>query len=325
MKKAAELLPRFLRRTGRVCPAQCALVGVSGGIDSVVLLDLLQRAGFPRLVVAHFHHGLRGKAADRDEKFVRQLATAAGARFACGRGRARARAAKNKESLEEAARELRRQFFARAAAKHAVATVFLAHHAGDAAETLLFHLARGAGRRGLGSLRGEAPLENSSATIVRPLFGFTRAEITAYARARKLAWREDTSNASRKFTRNRLRRDVLPALAKAVGFDPAPALARTAEILAAEEEWIGSLVAQEARLRQLDLPSLRSKPLAHQRRLLRAWLEARTGTSVDFETIEAARQLALSAGQPAKLNLPRGYHLRRRAGKLFVEEATGPK
>ena len=58
MKKAAELLPRFLRRTGRVCPAQCALVGVSGGIDSVVLLDLLQRAGFPRLVVAHFHHGL---------------------------------------------------------------------------------------------------------------------------------------------------------------------------------------------------------------------------------------------------------------------------
>jgi tRNA(Ile)-lysidine synthase len=271
--------------------------------------------------VAHFHHGLRGKAADRDEKFVRQLATAAGARFACGRGRARARAAKNKESLEEAARELRRRFFARAAAKHAATTIFLAHHAGDAAETLLFHLARGAGRRGLGSLRGEAPLENSRATIVRPLLGFTRAEITAYARARKLAWREDTSNASRKFTRNRLRRDVLPALAKAVGFDPAPALARTAEILAAEEEWIGSLVAQEARLRQLDLPSLRSKPLAHQRRLLRTWLGARTGTSVDFETIEAARQLALSAGQPAKLNLPQGRHLRRRAGKLFVEEA----
>ena len=321
MKKAAELLPRFLRRMERVCPAQCALVGLSGGIDSVVLFDLLQRAGFPRLVVAHFHHGLRGKAADRDEKFVRQLAATAGARFACGRGRARTRAAKNKESLEEAARELRRRFFARAAAKHDATTVFLAHHAGDAAETLLFHLARGAGRRGLSSLRGEVPLENSGATIVRPLLGFTRAEITAYARARKLAWREDTSNASRKFTRNRLRRDVLPALTQAMGFDPVPALARTAEILAAEEEWIGSLVAPEASLAQLELRSLRSKTLAHQRRLLRSWLGAHTGTSVDFETIEAARQLALSSGQPAKLNLPRGRHLRRRAGKLFVEGA----
>ena len=325
MKKAAELLPRFLRRIATVSSARSALVGVSGGIDSVVLLDLLQRAGFPKLIVGHFHHGLRGKAADRDEQFVRQLATAAGVRFVCRRGQTRARAAQKKESPEEAARELRRRFFARAAAQHDAATVFLAHHAGDAAETLLFHLARGAGRRGLGSLRGEAPLEKSEATIVRPLLGFTRAEIIAYARARKLTWREDKSNASREFTRNRLRHDVLPALAKAVGFDPIPDLARTVEILAAEEEWIEGLVAPEANSRQLELRALRSKPLAHQRRLLRTWLGARTSTSVDFETIEAARQLALSGGHQAKLNLPRGYHLRRRAGKLFVEGAKGDK
>jgi len=325
MKKAAELLPRFLRRIGTVSPGQRALAGVSGGIDSVVLLDLLQRASFPDLVVAHFHHGLRGREADRDEKFVRQLAASAGARFAIGRGQTRVRAAKNKESLEEAARGLRRKFFARAAAKHDVTTLFLAHHAGDTAETLLFHLARGAGRRGLGSLRGEAPLENSNATIVRPLLGFTRAEITAYARARKLIWREDQSNASPKFTRNRLRREVWPVLTRAMGFDPTPALARTAEILAAEEEWIESLVAIDAGGAQLDLRTLRSKPLAHQRRLLRTWLGARTATGVDFETIEAARQLALSKSHPAKLNLPRGDHLRRRAGKLFVEGAKGRK
>lgn len=325
MKKAAELLPRFLRRIGTVPPAQCALVGVSGGIDSVVLLDLLQRAGFPQLVVAHFHHGLRGKAADRDEQFVRELAASAGARFVCRRGQTRARAARKKESLEEAARELRRKFFARAATQHGACTVFLGHQAGDAAETLLFHLARGAGRRGLGSLQGEAPLEKSPAIIVRPLLGFTRAEITAYARARQLTWREDSSNTSRAFTRNRLRHDVLPALARAVGFDPVPALARSAEIFAAEETWMESLVGPEAESRQLDLRTLRGKPLAEQRRLLRTWLGARTGTSVDFATIEAARQLALSGGPPAKLNLPRGHHLRRRAGKLFVEGAKGPK
>lgn len=325
MKKAADLLPRFLCRTGGVSPAHPAVVGVSGGIDSVVLFDLLRRAGFARLLVAHFHHGLRGREADRDAVFVRKLAADAGATLVPGRGQARTRATKNKESLEEAARQLRRRFFARAAKKHGAATVFLAHHANDAAETMLFHLARGTGRRGLGSLRTEAPLENSTATIVRPLLGFTREEITAYARARRLTWREDRSNRSRAFTRNRLRRDVLPALALAVGHDPVPAMARAADILASEEDWLENLVAAEAQSTQLDVRSLRQRPVAHQRRLLRAWLAARTKGGIDFETVEAARTVALAYDKPAKLNLPRAHHLRRRAGKIFVERPRRTK
>lgn len=321
--KAADLLPRFVRRIGAVAPDQPVIVGVSGGLDSVVLLDLLRRAGGGKLVVAHFHHGLRGKEADRDAAFVRKLAEEAGSFFMLGRGRARARARKNKESLEEAARILRRKFFARAAAKHRASTIFLAHQANDAAETMLFHLARGAGRRGLGSLRGEAPLETSRAVIVRPLLAFTRDEIAAYAKARGLAWREDRSNASREFTRNRIRRDILPALARAVGHDPVPAMARAAEILALEEEWLESLVADEAQAAQLDVRAFRGKTTAHQRRLLRAWLSRRTGGAVGFETIEAARVLALSDRSPAKLNLPRRRHLRRRAGRLFVERVRG--
>jgi len=325
MRKAADLLPRFVRRLGAVAPDQPAIVGVSGGLDSVVLLDLLRRAGCGKLVVAHFHHGLRGKEADRDAEFVRQIADHGGLIFVIGRGRTRVRAAKNKESLEEAARILRRKFFARMAAKHQAATIFLAHQANDAAETMLFHLARGTGRRGLGSLRGEAPLEKSNAVIARPLLAFTRHEILVYAKARRLSWREDKSNASREFTRNRLRRDILPALARAVGHDPAPIMARAAEILASEEEWLESLVAEEVQSAQLDVRAFRRKPLAHQRRLLRAWLANRTKGVIDFETIEAARALALSDRQPAKLNLPRAFHLRRRAGKLFVERARRPK
>jgi len=324
VKKAADLLPRFLRRISGVSPAD-AVVGVSGGVDSVVLFDLLRRAGFARLIVAHFHHGLRGREADRDAAFVRKLAADAGVVFAPGRGQARTRATTNKESLEEAARQLRRRFFARVAKKHSAVTVFLAHHANDAAETMLFHLARGTGRRGLGSLRAAAPLENSTATIVRPLLGFTRDEILDYARARKLAWREDRSNKSRAFTRNRLRRDVLPALAKAVGHDPVPGMARAAEILASEEEWLESLVASEAQSAQLDVRSLRHQPVAHQRRLLRAWLAARTKSAIDFKTVEAARTLALDYDTPSKLNLPRAHHLRRRAGKIFVERARRTK
>jgi len=322
MNKAADLLPRFLRRVGAKDKKAPAIVGVSGGVDSVVLLDLLQRAGFSRLIVSHFHHGLRGKDADRDAEFVRELSK--DAEFVPGRGKTRARAKKNKESIEEAARELRREFFARTAKKHAVPVVFLAHHAGDAAETMLFHLARGGGRRGLGSLRAEADLVDG-VVIVRPLLGFTRAEIEKYAKARKLRWREDKSNRSDEFTRNRMRHGVLPALERAVGHDPVPVMARAGEILAAEDEWMESLVAGEARATQLDVRALRRKPIAQQRRLLRAWLRARTGNEIDFETIERAREVAQSNDRPAKTNLPRGQHLRRRAGTLFVEKPPRAK
>ncbi|MGA1128668.1 MAG: tRNA lysidine(34) synthetase TilS [Chthoniobacterales bacterium] len=324
MRKAADLLPRFVRRLGARPKGRPALVGVSGGVDSVVLLDLLQLAGCAQPIVAHFHHGLRGRDADLDAEFVRELAKDADMKFVLGRGKTRARAERTKASIEEAARALRREFFAHAARKHGASVVFLAHHAGDAAETMLFHLARGGGRRGLGSLRTEADLVEGI-VIVRPLLAFTRAEVEKYAKARKLAWREDKSNASREFTRNRLRHDVMPRLAKAVGHDPVPVMARAGEILAAEEEWLAGLVAAEASSAQLEVRALRRMHVAHQRRLLRAWLAARTRGEVDFETIENARALAMSKDQPAKMNLPRAHHLRRRAGKLFVERARRTK
>jgi tRNA(Ile)-lysidine synthase len=324
MKKAADLLPRFVRRLGAKDKEAPVIVGVSGGVDSVVLLDLLQRAGFAKVFVAHFHHGLRGKDADRDAEFVRELAKVVDAKFVPGRGKTLVRAKRTKASIEEAARALRREFFAHAARKHGADVVFLAHHANDAAETMLFHLARGGGRRGLGSLRAEADLVEG-VVIRRPLLAFTRSEIEKYAKARKLRWREDKSNRSDEFTRNRVRRGVLPALERAVGHDPVPVMARAGEILSAEDEWMESLVADEALSAQLEVRAFRRKPLAHQRRLLRAWLAHRTKGAVDFETIEAARALGLSDTQPAKINLPRAYHLRRRAGKLFVERANRPK
>jgi len=324
MKKAADLLPRFIRRVDAKDKNAPAIVGVSGGVDSVVLLDLLQRSGFEQLIVAHFHHGLRGREADRDAEFVRDLAESCGAKFVLGRGNPRLRARKVKASLEEAARELRREFFVLAAQKHGSAIVFLAHHAGDAAETMLFHLARGGGRRGLGSLRAEADLVEGL-VIVRPLLAFTRAEIHAHAKARKLRWREDKSNRTAEFTRNRLRYKVLPVLARAVGHDPVPVMARAGEILAAEDEWMESLVADEAGAPQLDVRAFRRKPVAHQRRLIRAWLRQRLAKDIDFETIARAREVALADDQPAKTNLPGGHYLRRRAGKLFVERARRTK
>ena len=325
MKKAADLLPRFLQRVRHLPRTAPVIAGVSGGIDSVALLDLLRRAEFRKLAVAHFHHGLRGKAADRDAEFVRALAGETGDPFIAGRGQTRVRAARKRESIEEAARKLRRAFFARAAKKYGATIVFLGHHAGDAAETVLFHLARGGGSRGLSSLRGQSPLDRSGITIVRPLLGFTRQEIAAYAVARRLSFCEDETNNSRAHTRNRLRHDVMPALAEAVGHNPVPALARAAEILAAENDFLDEWAHARASSTQIETRRFAREPLALQRRWLRAWLRERTGSEIDFETVERARDLALSNESPAKMNLPRGWHLRRRAGKLFVERTRGHK
>jgi tRNA(Ile)-lysidine synthase len=321
MNKHGDLLPRFPAAFDDLDRDAPALVAVSGGIDSVVLLDLLRRAGFRRLIVAHFHHGLRGPAAEADADFVRKLAKKLRLPFVPGRGRTRAAAAKKKQSLEEAARNLRRAFLAKTARKHNAATIFLGHHAGDVAETLLFHLARGGGTRGLSSLRPRAPLDRTGLQLARPMLGFTRAEIAAHAAIRRLAHREDETNATREHTRNRLRHDILPALAAAVGHDPVPALARAAAILAAEDEWMESLLAPQAQAAELSLPLLASLPVAAQRRLLRTWLRGQTHGEPDFDTLERARLLALSRTSPAKLNLPRHHHLRRRAGKLFVEKS----
>lgn len=320
MKAADDLLPRVREHLAGISPAIPAVVAVSGGVDSVVLLDLLLRAGFANLAVAHFHHGLRGAAADRDAEFVGDLAAKHGLPFILGRGDTRTRAKKHKESIEEAARNLRRKFLVRAARKHGAQTVFLAHHAGDAAETVLFHLARGGGPRGLSAMRKLSLLGDSGIVLARPMLGLHRDEIEAHARRRRLGFRTDETNASPEHTRNRIRLDIFPALARAVGFDPVPPMARAAEILAAEDEWIEALVAGEALAASLDARALRTMPVARQRRLLRAWLRTQTKAEPDFATVERVRKIALSSSGPAKTNLPHGRHLRRRAGRLFIEQ-----
>lgn len=319
MEQPRDLLPRFLAAADGLDRAAPAIVAVSGGRDSVALLDLLLRAGFQNLAVAHFHHGLRGATAEADADFARAIAARRGLSFRLGRGDTRARARKMGESLEEAARALRRAFLARAARKHGASAVFLGHHAGDAAETLLFHLARGSGPRGMSALRTRAALDGTGIALLRPMLGFTPDEIARYADARRLEFRTDETNASRTHTRNRLRRDVLPALAEAVGFDPVPPMARAAAILADEDAWLDDLIADDARPDVLSTRALAAMPAARQRRVLRAWLRRRAGCEADFATVERARLLAQSSAPPAKMNLPRGHHLRRRAGQLFVE------
>ena len=304
-------------------PEERYLVGVSGGRDSVALLHGLLGQGFRRLVVCHLDHGLRGAAARADARFAGRLADSLGLRFETDRVDVPTLARERKLSLETAAREARYGFFARAAGRRRCRTLFLAHHADDQAETFLFNLLRGAGPGGLAGMRPESKRTVGRRTlrVVRPLLAVWRTEIDDFLRKNHLRWREDRTNADPAHaTRNRLRLEVLPLLAAALGREVKPALWRAADLLAAEEAWLAELTASDAALPvELPLPSLAGQPLARQRRLLRAWLRAAGVPGVGYQEVETVRALLDKEGGPAKVNLPGGRHARRRAGVLFLE------
>jgi tRNA(Ile)-lysidine synthetase-like protein len=175
------------------------LIGVSGGVDSVVLLDLVATR-FPdaTIAVAHFDHGWRDESAE-DARWVGELARSWNAECLAGAGTPTSH-------TETSARTSRYGFF-HSAAEAWRADVFLtAHHADDQAETVLFRLARGAGTRGLRGIPARRGM------ITRPLLPIRRAEIRHYADARGLTWREDKSNLDTRHARNRIRHLLLPAL-----------------------------------------------------------------------------------------------------------------
>jgi tRNA(Ile)-lysidine synthase len=155
--------------------------------------------------------------------------------------------------------------------------------------------------------------------------GVWRSEIDEWLKERRIRWREDATNADHTHTRNRIRREILPMMAKALGREVKPAIWRAAELLGAEEDWIDALIepAVSAAGAELGVKTLRGEPLAKQRRLLRAWLE-RGGVGAGFAEVEAVRSLLDPDGQgrPAKVNLPGDRHARRRGWLLWIEPAA---
>lgn len=235
----------YIRRHELLQPGMRLLVALSGGLDSVVLLDLLGQLA-PEwgldLSAAHFNHQLRGAEADRDEAFVRALCVGRGLPCAVGRGDVRTWARDHHLSREAAARALRYDFLLGSARQCGCAAIATAHHAGDQAETVLDRLIRGAGVRGLAGIPprstiAEAPdLPFTAAAggetllpllLIRPLLFASRAEIAAHAAARGLEYCVDTTNADHRIRRNRIRHELLPLLAE---YNPAieAVLVRTA-------------------------------------------------------------------------------------------------
>lgn len=225
-----------VRRALRALPGplegRLVLAGLSGGADSVALLDVLQTLGGEmgfRLAAGHLDHGLRDGSSG-DAAFCAALCADRGLPFRAATSDVRARAARDRGGLEQAARAERHAFLLRLKQELGADWVALAHTRDDQVETLLLRLLRGSGRTGLAAMR---PVRGP---FVRPLLEVTRAEVEAHLRGRAIAWREDPSNADPAFLRNRVRHELLPYLRRRFNPSVDTALARTAALVADEAD-----------------------------------------------------------------------------------------
>ena len=316
---------KALRGLGFPLAGETLVVGLSGGPDSVALLDGLAAAGGGglRLVAAHLDHGLRTGSAE-DAAFCAELCARLGVSLRRASADVTARAAREGCGIEEAARLERYAFLASVMAEEQAVAVAVAHTRDDQAETLLLRLLRGAGSLGLGAMRPR------SGPVVRPLLSVTRQQVLDHLASRGLAWREDPTNADPKHLRNRVRHELLPYLESRFNPRLRETLARTAALLAEEAGTLAALseeVSTRAQRRGdrvvMPIDALRSAPPALARLALRRAL-AETGglRGVSMAHVERILDLAGSARPSGRrVPLPGG----REAVFHFREVGIGPR
>ena len=213
------------------------LVGVSGGIDSMVLCDLLHTGGY-RFEMAHMNYQLRGEESAQDEKWIHDYADKHGIVHHVKRVDTALALSPEKSGVQETARNLRYAWFNELAETTNASFILTAHHADDQAETILFQFLRGGM---LPALRGMRVVQGN---VVRPLLSFSRKEILAYAMEQNIQWREDSSNASIKYKRNLVRHEIIPILEK---INPAisDSLVKRAAIFSEIEQLVSDVIQKD--------------------------------------------------------------------------------
>ncbi len=269
-------------------------MAVSGGVDSVVLLDLLvsnfklQTSKF-KLVVAHFDHGIRTDAST-DRKFVQALAKKYDLPFEYSEGRL------GPQASEALAREKRYEFLRSVRKKYKAKAIITAHHEDDLLETAIINLLRGTGRRGLSSL-------SSNPEIKRPLLGFSKKEILSYARKSKLNWREDPTNRDEKYLRNWVRHNIIPVLTSQQRKALLGNIRQAGSTNITIEKALAELLSSHARQNVVDRIWFNRLPYDLSKELLMTWLR-QNGAAFNRKRIE---QLVVAAktyapGKKAKVS-----------------------
>ena len=317
-----ERIRRWMLRERLTPPGTRVVAALSGGADSVALTlllrDLAADGTFVLAGVAHLHHGLRAEA-DGDEQFCRELAAALALPIDVERVDVAQAARRGRMSLEAAGHEARYAFFRRAAARLRADRVATAHHRDDQAETCLMRLIRGAGPDGLAGIHPRA------GCVIRPLLPVARAELRAWLAERGQPFREDASNRDPAFTRNRVRRELIPLLEERFSPSIAGVLARTAEIARADAEWMEQAVdlaaprvlALGAGEATLETAALLEQPPAIARRLARRALEHVVGRAPEFAAVERLLAAAASAGVLREADFP-GCRVERSGARLRI-------
>lgn len=290
------------------------LAAVSGGADSVALLSLLRELQpAPELVAAHFEHGIRGEASVADAAFVRALCAEWGIALLEGHCDVPAVARRRGIGLEQAAREERYAFLRRAARESGCEAICLAHHLDDQAETVLMHLLRGSGLRGL---RGMAEEEGD---LLRPLLRIRKQELIDYLRARGIPWREDATNQLPDNPRNALRLQVLPR-AERIYPGAAQAISRLSRIAREEDDCMSAQAEALLKASARRLPiGWRVEPGGTHPAIVRRAL--RQLTELEYEETERVMRLLQTGG---RLQLSGGRSAEVTGGRLYLLSGQAP-
>jgi tRNA(Ile)-lysidine synthase len=319
-----------LARGAGLDPAGAALVALSGGADSVFLLTAAAQAPErPRLLAVHLDHGLRGEESEADAQFCRELCARLSVPFVLRH----LALDPDPSGLEARAREARYAALVEEARKARIGTILTGHHADDALETLLLRWARGSEAAGLPGLRAQlvrGSPEAGEVLVARPLLRLRREELRALLAERGIVWREDSSNASPRFARNRLRAEFLPRLSELGGPAALEALRGFAHAVEEFEEHCASFTselswheplhaaARASGAGTLPRAALRALPSPLARRVLARLLAERSGAIPGRATLDRVLA-ALSAERRHACTLPGGWSLRATAEELALD------
>jgi len=308
------------------------VAGVSGGPDSMAMMYALLRIravnpSWPRVVVAHLDHALRGDGSTADAEFVQRAAEASGLECVVRRIDVAAEAAARSANLEAVARDIRYGFLEEVALARGAAAVATAHTASDQAETVLMRLARGAGLDGMAGISVSRPLSDGPVRLVRPLLGVTRRDVLAYCRDRGIPYRTDPSNDDVHRTRAAIRQTVMPELER-LSPGAGANLSRAAALAADDRELLDELADDAFRKCAdaapdgvaLDLAALGALAKPLQRRVLREAMRHAKGDlkRITFDHVDALVALSGPGRTGRELSLPGGLTARRTARHLIV-------